>query len=97
METAKTLNYAAFEKTSTALFVLFMASWVVLRITIFPVYIIRSCFFEVQVRCVSFHGSRATCLQVIQLGFYIVIFALLFPAIALPSSACCSATCTRMP
>lgn len=51
LEAAKILNYAAFEAASTCVFVCFMASWVVLRIWIFPVYVINSCFFEVQVRC----------------------------------------------
>jgi ceramide synthetase len=49
LETAKILNYAAFESASTLVFVCFMVSWVVLRICIFPLYIINSCFFEVQV------------------------------------------------
>jgi len=53
METAKILNYAAYELGSTIVFVCFMISWAVLRIIIFPVYIIYSCFFEVQVRLLA--------------------------------------------
>mmetsp|Transcript_9150 Transcript_9150/g.24651 ORF Transcript_9150/g.24651 Transcript_9150/m.24651 type:complete len:289 (-) Transcript_9150:744-1610(-) len=48
METAKILNYASYEFGSKCVFACFLLSWVVLRICIFPAYIIYSCFFEVQ-------------------------------------------------
>lgn len=48
METAKILNYANYETGSTLVFVAFMASWVALRLVLFPAYIINSTLFEVQ-------------------------------------------------
>ncbi|KAJ9530728.1 hypothetical protein QJQ45_014883 [Haematococcus lacustris] len=47
METAKSLNYLGLEAGATAVFALFVASWVVLRLLIFPACIIRSTFWEV--------------------------------------------------
>lgn len=46
MEVAKNLNYADFELASTSVFVMFMVSWVALRLTAFPFVLIRSTMFD---------------------------------------------------
>jgi ceramide synthetase len=47
MEVAKSCNYLGLDSAATGVFALFVASWAALRITAFPLCIIRSTFLEV--------------------------------------------------
>ena len=54
MEGAKMARYADHGWLPTALFVVFMLSWFASRIYYFPVYVIRSVYYEpIEVRCRS--------------------------------------------
>lgn len=48
LDLAKLFNYADWEQTTTVLFVVFMASWVLTRLIYFPFWIVWSTSFEVE-------------------------------------------------
>ena len=53
METAKMSKYAKKEWLANALFALFVISWFASRMYYFPVYLIRSAYYEPNLVCLS--------------------------------------------
>ena len=58
MEAAKLCNYAGLQGGATALFVIFVASWLLLRMIAFPLIVIRST--SVEAAAVLLHGYGST-------------------------------------
>lgn len=75
LEAAKMARYAKKEAQTTALFVVFMLSWFISRIFIFPLYIIRSTWYESQARADSI-GVNIQPYHTVLNGFLIFLFVL---------------------
>jgi len=59
MEAAKLCNYAGLQSSATALFVVFVAAWLLLRMLAFPLVVIRSTSVEAAAVLLDGYGSTA--------------------------------------
>jgi hypothetical protein len=79
MEIAKCFNYADITSAANAVFVLFMISWAALRLTVFPMVLIRSTLFD-SVRVLSYRPPcyvLLNCLLCVLVVFHVYWFGLI--------------------
>jgi|APGre2960657444_1045066.scaffolds.fasta_scaffold00595_7 hypothetical protein len=76
MEAAKLFNYAGYSNISTAIFVLFISSWLGLRLAYFPLVVIRSTSVEAATLLLGAFGPSAYN-RAIWAGFNVLLLVLL--------------------